>query len=245
MATNNQQSDWVCRAKIPPSSSSATQDAVRAHGVADVDRLWQRGQQLRIGFLGGSEQLQRQVLATARQWTRGGPGGANLVFEAAENPETADIRVSFDRRDGYWSVVGTDARTVEPGQSTMNLGDLVENTPERDFSSVVLHEFGHAIGLLHEHNHPNADLHWKKHVVYADLGAPPNGWTPKEVDFNVFAQYDPSRVVMSDNPDLVSIMIYTIPARWLDDQPPVRPSYRLSGRDGLFIQRLYPVQIPA
>jgi hypothetical protein len=44
---------------------------------------------------------------------------------------------------------------------------------------------------------------------------------------------------MSPNVDLVSIMIYTIPSRWLDGQPGIMPSDHLSKGDIKFIRQLY------
>jgi hypothetical protein len=195
---------------------------------------------LTIGFLQGSPKLQDRVLETAQRWTHPTEGGANLKFQKAPDPASADIRIAFAADEGSWSYVGTDAQTsAKKGKPTMNLGWATEKTPEKSFASVVLHEFGHAIGLLHEHNHPLADLKWKKDVVYADLGGPPNNWSKKTVDFNVFESYPPGRVVMSPNVDLVSIMIYTIPSRWLDGQPGIMPSDTLSKGDIKFIRQLY------
>jgi len=60
------------------------------------------------------------------------------------------------KKDGSWSHIGTEANEIEPRQPTMNLGwlsgltDAVSDT-ER---GVILHEFGHVLGLLHEHQSP-------------------------------------------------------------------------------------------
>lgn len=225
--------EWVCGTRLKGNPSVVTR------GLADKDMLWTSGQVLRIGFLEGSKKLQDRVFKTAERWTLPEEGGANLNFERVQSPESADIRISFDEAGGSWSTIGKGAKDVAKGEATMNLGWAAENTPELDFASVVLHEFGHAIGLLHEHNHPELELRWKKDVVYADLGAPPNEWTRDEIDFNVFEQYPRDRVVMSDKPDLVSIMIYTIPARWLDGQKAIIPSDHLSQADIAFIRTVY------
>lgn len=224
--------EWVCKTLIPDAD-------FRTRGVADKEALWKK-RELTVGFLQGSPKLQDRVLETARRWTNPDEGGALLKFIKAPDAASADIRVAFDPASGSWSYVGTDAVTAaRKGQPTMNLGWAAETTEEKSFASVVLHEFGHAIGLLHEHNHPMANLKWKKDVVYADLGGPPNEWSKKTVDFNVFESYPPDRVVMSPDVDLVSIMIYTIPSRWLDGQPGIMPSDHLSKGDIKFIRQLY------
>lgn len=231
---SNETREWICgtREKRPAT--------VQTKGLADKNLLWIPGQELRIAFLQGSKKLRDRVFDTASRWTAPDGGGANLVFTHVQFPESAHIRISFDEGGGSWSTIGKDALQVDKGEVTMNLGWATATTPEREFASVVLHEFGHALGLLHEHNHPDLTLRWKKHIVYADLGAAPNRWSKDDVDYNVFEQYPENRVVMSDKPDLVSIMIYTIPARWLDGQAAITPSDHLSKGDIEFIREIYP-----
>ena len=230
---SNESREWICGTREQRPTGVVTR------GLADKTKLWKAGQELLIGFIGGSKALQDRVFKTASHWVEPS-GGANLVFKQVNPASDAHIRISFLADDGSWSNIGKDALTVPKHQATMNLGWVAEDTPEKDFRSVVLHEFGHALGLLHEHNHPELDLHWKKDVVYADLGSPPNNWSRDDVDFNVFEQYPKNRVVMSSNPDLRSIMIYTIPARWLDGQAAITPSSNLSMGDKTFIRTVYP-----
>jgi hypothetical protein len=234
--TNEKVRQWICSTMIEAASGEA---AVRTRGLADKKSLWKSGQTVTLGFLEGSAKLHERVLKTARRWTDPREGGANLHFDKASNAESADVRISFDPGLGSWSRVGTDAKKVGKGKATMNLGWAEESTPEKEFASVVLHEFGHALALLHEHNHPNADLNWNKAAVYADLMAPPNNWDKATIDYNVFNAYPANRVRMSDKPDYVSIMIYTIPEHWLVGQPGVMPSDRLSVGDIEFIRELY------
>ena len=47
---------------------------------------------------------------------------------------------------GSWSYLGTDAARVPKECFTMNLGFVDRPT--------VLHEFGHSLGLIHEHQSP-------------------------------------------------------------------------------------------
>lgn len=232
--------EWVCRTLLSNKEPRGAAAGVQFRGLADKELLWKPGKELRIGFLEGSKKLQDRVFETLLRWTSPNEGGANLELKRAVNAETADIRISFDESGGSWSMIGTDARDVSAGEATMNLGWATETTAENDFASVVLHEFGHALGLLHEHNHPELELRWKKDVVYADLGGPPNNWSREDIDFNVFALYPLHRTVLSDKPDLVSIMIYTIPARWLSGQKAITPSDKLSKGDITFIRGLYP-----
>ena len=49
----------------------------------------------------------------------------------------------------------------------MNFGWFHDNSLENDFSATVTHEFGHAIGLIHEYRSPAGYIPWNKPAVYA------------------------------------------------------------------------------
>ena len=59
----------------------------------------------------------------------------------------------------------------------MNLGFMDGGT--------AAHEFGHAIGLAHEHQNPQAGIQWNEAQVLKDLAGPPNFWTPDQIRHNV------------------------------------------------------------
>ncbi|MGH8550794.1 MAG: M12 family metallopeptidase, partial [Methylococcales bacterium] len=98
-----------------------------------------------------------------------------------DNAPTAKIRISYDSSDGAWSFIGTDASSIPANQPTMNLGFLDGGT--------AAHEFGHAIGLAHEHQNPAGGIEWNEEVVLRDLSGPPNSWTPKQIRHNVLEKY--------------------------------------------------------
>ena len=50
-----------------------------------------------------------------------------------------------------WSKVGADAARVPKGKHTMALNLKVNGMKDEEKRSMVLHEFGHALGLDHEH----------------------------------------------------------------------------------------------
>lgn len=127
--------------------------------MAPQEKLWSRGESpvLRYAFLPGkyqgTEQQRVKVRTTITTWSM----YANLAFVDVTGDATAtsDIRIYFDPADGSWSLVGSDCSDAKASEATMNLG-WVEDTPDTEPKerAVILHEFGHVLGMLHEHQSP-------------------------------------------------------------------------------------------
>lgn len=84
-----------------------------------------------------------------------------LDFVKGSDPK-ADVRIAFDKNDGSWSYIGTVAVSIDPVKPTMNFRWLTETTSNKEFSRVVKHEFGHALGCIHEHQNSVAAIDWPK-----------------------------------------------------------------------------------
>ena len=66
---------------------------------------------------------------------------------------TKTISINFINAGSSFSAVGTDAKLpIYNGKRTMNLGRVDERT--------ILHETGHALSLVHEHQHPEGKIQW-------------------------------------------------------------------------------------
>jgi hypothetical protein len=125
----------------------------------------------------------------------------------------------------------------------MNFGWLTPTTSDDEYSRVVTHEFGHAMGCIHEHQNPVAGIPWNKPVVYGYYEGPPNNWTKREVDTNLFDRYSTTLTQFS-NFDPASIMEYPIPAQFTNGQLVIGMNKELSATDKSFVAGQYPLAPP-
>lgn len=197
-------------------------------------KRWDPGTTLTIRFMSGSAALQNRVVAAANTWLQ----FANLHFDFRDSGP-ADIRIAFIEGNGSWSFIGTDARSIDPSRPTMNYGWLKDDTADDEVMRVVLHEFGHAIGLIHEHQNPLGSIQWNRDAVIRDLSGPPNNWDLQTIENNMFAPVDPEDVA-GTSVDVASIMMYPIPAAWTQDGKSAGLNQSLSATDKDFISQAYP-----
>lgn len=215
----------ICFDKILPHDLLKPQHTIRAGGrsraIIIPGKLWLTGSTLNVRFLDGSGDQQALVREQAAWWTE----HANLDFEF-NNAADAEIRITFDSDDGAWSYIGTDATQIPSDQATMNLGFLDGGT--------AAHEFGHAIGLVHEHQNPAGGIEWNRDEVIADLSGPPNNWSLEQIENNVFRKYSADQIRGTEF-DGNSIMLYFFPDEWVSNGPGTRRNETLSEMDKAFV----------
>ena len=224
-------------------------DEGRAMAV-EADKRWIK-KNIKVKFLNGSTVIQEKAKHFAKQWE----SYANIVLDFDDH-EDADIRIAFKwfnpetqkNETGSWSLIGTDAvfytenGEIARDEPTMNYGWLEEDTPDLDYSRVVLHEFGHALGAIHEHQNPAGGIPWNKEAIYK-WHEENTDWTREDVDQNYFAQYDKNTMNYTafDND---SIMLYPISPEWTSNNqgyggyPGRNKVY--SEKDKKFMQTQYP-----
>ncbi len=216
----------VCHERVLPNQIFRPQATVRRGGatraVFEWRKMWVTGTRLRVRFLDGTTEQQRIVREQAAWWTE----HANLSF-AFTNDLDAEIRIGFDADDGAWSYVGTDCLHIARHLPTMNLGFLDGGT--------TAHEFGHAIGLGHEHQNPSPGIQWNEDIVIRDLAKPPNQWTEEETRHNVLNRYKRDQI-RGTHFDPHSIMLYFFPDAWVQGGHGTEENHVLSELDKAFIK---------
>jgi hypothetical protein len=204
----------------------------RVRGLSPIGKTWMNGSTLRVRFLGGTSAQQALAREQAQWWS----DHANLAFAFGNAPD-AEIRVTFDPTDGAWSYVGTDCRQIPLAEATMNLGFLDGGTAG--------HEFGHAIGLAHEHQNPGGGIQWNEDVVITELAKSPNFWDEQTTRHNVLNKYQIDQV-NSTGFDPESIMLYFFPAAWTLNGVGTEANEDLSDMDQAFVTsaKMYPRDAP-
>lgn len=229
---NEANEDKWCFAWIPRSNLTGK---TRAGLVKDSK--WGSGDRITVSFLDDEQSVKDQVKQVARQWIV--PGMANLSLDFRDDTNDTLVRISF-KYEGSWSTIGTSCRTVtDRNEPTMNFGWLTPNSSPAEVQRVVLHEFGHALGLIHEHQSPAGGIKWNRDNVIRDLSGPPNNWSLEEIEHNMFDPYAKDETNYT-NLDPSSIMMYPIPATWTTDGFSVGLNSSLSKTDKQFIRKQYP-----
>lgn len=196
---------------------------------------WTNGSTIRVKFIGGSNFVINKVKQYATEWTR----HANLNFQFV-NYGQADIRVSFVQNGSSWSVIGKQALQVSQHEATMNFGWLNDRTPDYEFRRTILHEFGHALGLLHEHQNPAGGIPWDKEAVYNHYRLT-QGWDAQTTYTNVIQKASRNATQFSSY-DPQSIMHYPVSSSLTNGQYRVGMNQTLSRTDKAYIREVYPGQ---
>lgn len=236
---------------IPPEMKGAPLAQVR--GVIVRSLAWEQGETIRVCFRGGTRKAQERVIRIAREWMQ----YVNVSFDfeeggaprSCEAGKPADVKVAFEANKGWWSMPGTSNRGLDP---SMNLQFYGTDTPvlangqrvvEASMRATILHEFGHALGLMHEHQSPNANCDAEIDWTAAYKVGEEIGWSQEQVDRN-FRQMASSTSLNATKVDRKSIMHYSLPPIIFKHGKQsvcfVPENLELSEQDRKFIASIYP-----
>lgn len=207
-------------------------DTSKSRGMADNYFLWNNGSTITVKFLTGSPALQQRVMAVAKQWEH----YANIRFNFVSSGP-ANIRVRLSEGEGHYSYLGTYCNLIDQAKETLVL-DTTDLVSQPAFQGTVLHEFGHALGLLHEHFSPISGIRWNKEKLYESYRKT-QGWDKNQVDYQVFRTYNQS-YTNGTSYDKKSIMHYPIYSWETLDGYSVPWNRSLSSGDKELIAALYP-----
>lgn len=220
---------------IPPLNAF---DPVSVFRMAVINqKKWESGHILRCTFLDGDKFQQSKVQKKAKIWCD--YANIEIVFGSDADSE---VRISFSADSGSWSAVGTDCLVSSyfpKYQPTMNFGWLRDDTDDGEYERVVVHEFGHALGCIHEHQSPTENLEWNVDAVYQSFSGPPNYWKKADIDHNILEKYS-SKGITASKFDEESIMLYQFPGSLFKNHKGTPLNKQLSDLDKQMIAEMYP-----
>jgi hypothetical protein len=211
--------------KLTPFGTGRTRDRWRrSDGLTPNTGLITLG----VHFLNGTEQQKDLVRRSASLWTQGDL--ASLVafrFDVPRSRAQITVNLESDRNN---SIVGRASADYAQSQATMNLVSM--------YAHVIAHEFGHALGLQHEHQNPNVVIVWNRPAVIADMAK--QGWTEAMVESNIFTRLGSDYACVGD-PDMnpASIMLYPVPRHWTQNGFTSGTNAEVSSRDYRCLSGIY------
>ncbi|NRA69116.1 MAG: hypothetical protein HRU19_31885 [Pseudobacteriovorax sp.] len=231
--TENYEEEMKVAAKENPANLPMQRD--KAGLALEVARRWKNGRTIRIKFMNGSNVLKKRIKEAAETWLE----YINLKFEWVESGPS-DVRIYTTTGDGSWSYIGTSALRIAQNKPTMQFGWLTERSSDLELSRVVIHEFGHMLGFIHEHQNPvDNPIIWDEEEVYRRYRGAPNYWTDSEIRTNILNRYRRDQINASSyDPD--SIMIYSFPSSLTKNGVSSQWNSKLSQQDIAMAKQFYP-----
>ncbi|KAJ7209191.1 hypothetical protein GGX14DRAFT_697875 [Mycena pura] len=225
----------------------ATGAAASAAAQSITSRLslfWPCGGNINYSYVGGTANQKAKVDQTISDWYP----YANIKFTAVDQGE--DVRISFTTSiPGIsYSSVGTANQqftTYTQSTITINLAAISDDTTMTvSQRAIILHEFGHVLGLVHEHATPSTMTNEGLSLVEG-IGSVmiSEALIPFQAT-NWSALYATTGISNYAAPDLTSIMKFFTSYKNINPEMYIPPSFDLSDMDKAYMVIVYPRSAP-
>ncbi|KAJ7445920.1 hypothetical protein FB451DRAFT_1568025 [Mycena latifolia] len=167
-----------------------------------LHQFWENGSTITYSFIGGTSNQQAKVGQVAGYSF----GFVNITFQLVD--QDGMIRISFDPNLGSWSYVGKANLKVRAPKATMNLASVPDTTnPGLPETLLILHEFGHVLGMMHEYLGPTngGTVTLDDEAVYS-FYSHTLGWDRKIVKAQILDVYSTASVSNFAAADTASMM---------------------------------------
>ena len=203
----------------------------KKRGVASRYELWPQNATIKISLIGMTEEQKKFTKKNICKWAP----HINLKIQFTERSD-GDIRIKADNTIlGGHSAIGRNSAAGTGASMVIGFRD----GNNADASGTILHEFGHALGLEHEHQHPNATLDFNLESIYQRAIKSDPTLTRDDVHYNVVEKLHHASVITSPY-DAESIMHYKFSSEELNGGNAVPERNELSKEDIRFMSKLYP-----
>lgn len=241
------------RFDIEPAPNSEIPVSVPAPGAASaaaiVHKIWSKSR-LQASFVDANHYdptglIRSRIRTVVQKWSDASLGGINFDW-IDQMQYDSDIRISLTPDGTFWSLVGTDTRLSGSNLVTLNLGfnnseyyasDDTSNFYVREFQRLVLHEFGHALGFIHEHLSPKSRITFNEPAAIAYFRKNGLGHLTDDQIREQVLTPEPDAENLTGF-DLKSVMLYPFPASIAN--PPTDNNWELSAGDIETVRRAYP-----
>lgn len=205
--------------------------------VAEKGTLWKPNQTLYIHLLDANKKEFIQIKTIAQEWLKYTSLKPQFIMGKPTKKEVTHIRIQLGKGILNNSSRGTRALLEKKTEATMHLVALRYSwISEKRKRRLILHEFGHALGLLHEFENPTLPYQWTKKGltqickgIFKPLKKCVLKLTQKNKDIFFFSTFDQD-----------SILNYEILPYMTREGVHIKKTYKLSDKDIKGISLLYP-----
>ena len=221
-----------------------------------TETFWLPNSTLKVGFdFSGycvpersKDELSQQIINLASEWSKHG----SINLEISKDHTICDIVIAFNPYIGTFSYLGTDSKLpISKGKFSMNIDPSWaeniwnldqemqdENSDRYYLQSSVLHEFGHALGLIHEHQRPDRPFTWD--IAWMKENIDKLGFDNWKFIVSEYIKTDPRSALTYGEYDFKSIMSYDWVKNATVEKIKCDIAFTLSNQDKQQFGLLYP-----